>query len=224
MRIVLYGDSMTEYLHAPPRVLTEHLQRHDPGRSFEALNYGVGATRAELVLYRMLFEYWHGRQKMLPLSVLQPDVIVLESCAGNNGMDREDGLKNFTNIWDQIITACRAHAPAARIITHLSIASSPRVPEENANRLFFRAGPEIFAYRHHWRTVYQDVFAGWATRNGLEFVDVRSRVVEMEKTGTPRQNWIAADGVHPNAAGVDLISSMLSSAIAPGRQKEGSGV
>jgi len=215
MRIVLYGDSMTEYLRAPPRVLTEQLQRRDPRRSFEAFNFGVGATRAELVLYRLLNEYWHGRQRMLPLSVLLPDVIVFESCAGNNGMDREDGLKNFSNIWDQIIAACRAHAPAAHIITHLSIASSPQVPDEKANRLFFRAQPEIFAYRHHWRTVYQEAFAKWALQNGLTFVDVRSHVLEMEKTGTPRQNWIAADGVHPNPTGVELISAMLADAILP---------
>jgi lysophospholipase L1-like esterase len=220
MRIALYGDSMTEYLHNPPRVLTEHLQRREPRRTFEVLNYGIGATRAELVLYRLLNEYWHGRQRMLPLAVLQPDVIVLESCCGNNGVDREDGLKNFAYIWDQIIAACRAHAPAARLIAYLSIASSPQVPAESANRLFFRASPEIFAYRHHWRTVYQEAFAHWAGSNKLELVDVRSHVLAQEKSGTPRHHWIAADGVHPNAAGVELISSMLAAAILP-QQHEG---
>ena len=44
IRISLYGDSMTEYLHRPPRALAQALANEAPGREFELFNYGIGAT------------------------------------------------------------------------------------------------------------------------------------------------------------------------------------
>ncbi len=209
MRMILYGDSMTEYLHHPPRVLAQHLCQRQPNRTYEFLNWAVGGTRAELILYRLLYEFWHGRQRMLPLTQSRPDILVLESCAFNNANDREEGLENFNQIWDQILAVCRLHAPQARIMTYLTIPSSPIVPEEKANRLFFRARPEVFAYRHQWREVYQQTFIQWVQRNGVECVNVRDEVLRREAQGVPRSHWISADGVHPNPEGIALISEMM---------------
>lgn len=209
MRIVLYGDSMTEYLHTPPRALAALLQEKNPGKTFDLLNYGVGATRAELVLYRLRHEFWHGRQRMLPLPVLQPAVLVLESCAFNNSNDQAAGLDNFTRIWDEILETCGELASHARLIFLATIASTPHPPAEMANRLFFHAGPEIFANRHHWREIYQERFIEWATRREVELVNVRAAVQSSEAAGTPRTHWIAADGVHPNPAGVEKISAAI---------------
>lgn len=212
MRIAVYGDSMTEYLHQPPRALAEHLARLQPPVDAQLFNYGVGATRAELVLYRLRYEYWHGRQRMQPLPVLLPDILVLESCAFNNSNDQEAGLRNFTHVWDQIIATCRELAPQAHVLLYLTIAPIAAVPDERANRLFFGALPEIFALRHHWRSVYQRTFAQWAARQGLPLVDVRQHVLDMHAQ-TPIQHWVAADGVHPNPTGVDLISARIAAAI-----------
>ncbi len=213
LKLALYGDSMTEYLHTPPRILAALLQERRPDLTFDLLNYGVGATRAELVLYRLRYEFWHGRQRMLPLPVLQPDVVVLESCAFNNSNDQQAGIDNFARIWDEIYDTCRQLAPQARFIPVLTIPSSPQPPAEKANRLFFHAGPEIFANRHHWREIYQQRFIEWITDHGLPLVNVRRAVLDMESRGTPRMNWIAADGVHPNPAGVELISTAIADAV-----------
>ncbi len=213
MRIVLYGDSMTEYLHTPPRVLAGMLQAQNPGRAFEILNYGVGATRAELVLYRLRYEFWHGRQRMLPLPVLKPDALVLESYAFNNSNDQAAGLENFTRIWDEILETCRELAPHSRLICLVTIASTPQPPGEMANRLFFHAGPEIFANRHHWREIYQERFIEWATRRRVDLVNVRKDVQSAAAAGTPPTHWIAADGVHPNPAGVEKISAAIADKI-----------
>ena len=72
MRIILYGDSMTEYLHRPPRMLADALHEVHPDVAYELSNWAIGGTRAELVLYRMLYEFWHGRERMLPLTQSQP--------------------------------------------------------------------------------------------------------------------------------------------------------
>jgi lysophospholipase L1-like esterase len=213
MRVILYGDSMTEYLHQPPRMLTDALQVLHPGHVYEISNWAIGGTRAELVLYRMLYEFWHGRQRMLPLIQSQPDIVVIESCAFNNANDHEEGLANFRQIWDQILVACREHAPNARIITYLTIGSSPMVPEERSNRLFFHALPDVFALRHKWREIYQDAFEQWVTEAGVECVNVRNEVKRQEALGVSREHWISADGVHPNPAGVELISQKLATAI-----------
>ncbi|MGC8623816.1 MAG: SGNH/GDSL hydrolase family protein [Phycisphaerae bacterium] len=214
MRVILYGDSMTEYLHQPPRVLAEHLQQLQPSVSYEFFNWAIGGTRAELVLYRLMYEFWHGRARMLPLTQSRPDILVLESCAFNNANDREEGLSNFHHIWDQILAVCRRHAPQARIITYLTIAGCPIVPEEKANRLFFRAAPEVFTYRHKWREIYQQAFVQWVQDNGVEFVNVREEVLRRESQGVPRTHWISADGVHPNPEGVALISELIAHGVA----------
>lgn len=213
MRIALYGDSMTEYLHRPPRVLTGHLEQIQADRHFEVFNYGIGATRAELVLYRLRYEFWHGRERMQPLPVLKPDVLVLESCAFNNANDQEGGLDNFRRIWDQIISSAQELAPQARVLLCLTIPCIPDVPDERANRLFYQAGPEIFHLRCGWKTRYQETFAQWAQQIRLPFVDIRSEVLRLEAMGTSRKQWIAADGVHPNPAGVDFISARIAAAI-----------
>ncbi len=212
MRIAIYGDSMTEYLHRPPRALAEHLANLQPRVDAELFNYGIGATRAELVLYRLRYEYWHGRERMQPLPVLKPDILVLESCAFNNSNDQQAGLSNFTHIWDQILATCRELAPQAHVLLYLTIAPIAALPDERANRLFYGALPEIFALRHHWRSVYQQSFAQWAARQGVPLVDVREHVLNMA-AHTPLVHWVAADGVHPNAAGVDLISAQIAAAI-----------
>ena len=212
MRIAIYGDSMTEFLHLPPQALAEHLASLQPQVDAELFNYGVGATRAELVLYRLRYEYWHGRQRMQPLPVLQPDILVLESCAFNNSNDQQAGLKNFTHIWDQILATCRELAPQARVLLYLTIPPIAAVPDERGNRLFFGALPEIFALRHHWRTIYQQAFAQWAAHQGLPLVDVRQHVFNMSAQ-TPINHWVAADGVHPNPTGVNLISAQIAAGI-----------
>ncbi len=213
MRILLYGDSMTEYLHRPPRMLTEALQALQPDQAYEISNWAIGGTRAELVLYRLLYEFWHGRERMLPLTQSRPDILVIESCAFNNANDQQEGINNFKHIWDQIIKVCRDHAPQARLITYLTIGSSPTVPEERANRLFFHALPEIFELRHKWREIYQDAFEQWAAQAGIECVNVRKEVKRQEALGVPREHWISADGVHPNPNGVELISQKIAAAI-----------
>lgn len=209
MKLVFYGDSMTEYLHDSLRAFRGYFAPALPESAVELLNYGVGATRAEMILYRMLHEFWHGRKRMVPLSVLQPDVIILESCAFNNAADRTEGLANFNAIWDQIYDACRIYAPKALTIFYITIPSAPVIPDELANRLFFHSDPAIFSYRFEWRSRYQDQFAAWAAARGIELLDIRCDVVAMEAQGQPRTAWIHADGVHPNAAGVDLISRRL---------------
>jgi|GEM_PF-3534714 len=213
MKIVFYGDSMTEYLHDSLRAFRQHFDPVGQRSDLELLNYGVGATRAELVLYRMLYEFWHGRKRMLPLATLQPDVIVMESCAFNNSTDREDGFINFEHIWDQIVSTCRQFAPRAATLIYITIPPDLIIPEEKANRLFFRSLPEIFAYRHHWRQVYQDRFAQWAQSRQIDILDIRRDVFAMERKGMLHRDLIHADGVHPNAAGVDLISRRLAEEI-----------
>ena len=48
MRIAVYGDSMTEYLHQPPRALAEHLARLQPPVDAQLFNYGVGAKSSNI--------------------------------------------------------------------------------------------------------------------------------------------------------------------------------
>lgn len=212
MRIAIYGDSMTEYLHRPPRALAGHLAGWQPAVDAELFNYGVGATRAELVLYRLRYEFWHGRERMQPLPILAPDILVLESCAFNNSNDQQAGLNNFTHVWDQILATCRELAPQAHVLLYLTIAPVAEMPDERANRLFFGALPEIFALRHHWRGIYQQAFAQWANHRGLPLVDVRQHVLN-KAAETPVKHWVAADGVHPNPAGVELISAQIAAGI-----------
>ncbi len=213
MKIVFYGDSMTEYLHDSLRAFRDHFDPNGSLKNLELLNYGVGATRAELVLYRLLHEFWHGRKRMLPLEKLQPDVLVLESCAFNNSIDREEGFENFDSIWDQIATACQRHAPNAVALFYITIPPDLIIPDEQANRLFFRSRPEIFSYRYHWREQYQERFAQWGESRGIDILDIRRDVTAMEKAGHSRRELIHADGVHPNPAGVDMISRRLAEEI-----------
>jgi hypothetical protein len=198
-------------------MLSEQLRSLRPDTEYNISNWAIGGTRAELVLYRLLYEFWHGRERMLPLTQSQPDILVIESCAFNNANDHDEGIENFRFIWDQILAACRQHAPRARIITYLSIASSPAVPEEKSNRLFFRSRPEVFACRHKWREIYRQAFIEWvhSTRGqAVEFVDVQAEVLRQEVLGIHRTHWISADGVHPNPAGVELISQWIARTIA----------
>ena len=79
--IVMVGDSMTETLGNSDE-LKKFLADYYPGKTFEVLNYGFGATNILSVMDRLTKETEHGR-KFRPILDIDYDLILIESFGQN---------------------------------------------------------------------------------------------------------------------------------------------
>lgn len=129
--IVLLGDSMTETLGNSVE-LKEFLSSHYPGKTFEVLNYGFGATNILSVMDRITKETDHGR-KFRPISEIEYDLILLESF-GQNPLSEYglgEGLKRQSEELDKIADKLKATNPEGKIVFVATISPNKRIFAKN---------------------------------------------------------------------------------------------
>src|SRR3972149_11027182 len=101
--VVMIGDSMTETLGNSDEI-KKFLSEKYPGKTFEVLNYGFGATNILTVLDRITRETEHGR-KFRAISEIDYDLILIESFGQNplSHLGLENGLKRKAEDLDKIV-------------------------------------------------------------------------------------------------------------------------
>jgi hypothetical protein len=210
MKIVLLGDSMTEGAGKDCKYLREYLHVKNPSTNFKLFNYGVGGTRVGYGVWRLTHNYEFNGEKYCPLVKLDPDVVIVESFAYNNGSDGSyhGGLDHFRAMHQSIIDTLRSETKA-QIIYCITIAPDrERFLESVPNFIYTPA-----SVRHQMaidREVYLKEAVKIAESNQLPVVNAYAETLKLAKKGIPLSTFIdPGDWIHPNAEGHKLIARMM---------------
>ena len=210
--IVPLGDSMTHTQGPGCPHLAEEIRRLRPGLDFEIRNYGIGSTRAENGLWRLTSNHELDGQPMPSIAACQPDLVILESYAYNNGADGEAGLANYRAVLDQLVTAITQHI-GAELLFVVTIAPDREHFVENVEG-FDQMEASARAALADDRHLYLREAVRWATDRKLLLANAYQATLDAERTGTPRSTFIdPADHIHPSPAGHRLVAQVVVKAL-----------
>jgi lysophospholipase L1-like esterase len=210
LKIVVLGDSMTDTAGEGCPILCAELEKHYPGRPFDIYNYGVGGTRVGYGLWRLTHDYEFNDKKYKALIKLDPDIVLVESFAYNNGSDgpREGGLSHFREMHRQIVETLREKTNA-KIVYVVTIAPDIEHFLESVPN-FINTPVSIRKWMAEDRMVYLEETIKLAKEFKLPLVNVYQASLDAEKQGTPLGRWInPKDCIHPGEEGQQLIAENI---------------
>lgn len=199
--IVMVGDSMTEALGNSDE-LKEFLSDYYPGKSFEVLNYGFGATNILSVMDRVTQETEHGR-KFRPVEDIDYDLILLESF-GENPLSQyplDEGLQHQTQELDNIVSTLKKTNPRGKIVFVATISPNKVIFAQNQVDLSAEK-------RTEWvkeRIAYIKNHIAYAESHSIPVINIFEKSLMENGDGNP--DYINTnDYIHPSPAGIVFIS------------------
>ena len=199
--IVLLGDSMTETLGNSVE-LKQFLSSHYPGKTFEVLNYGFGATNILSVMNRITKETEHGR-KFRPLNEIDYDLILLESF-GQNPLSEyglEEGLKRQNEELLKIVDKLKETNPEGKIVFVATISPNKRLFAKNQVDLSDQK-------RAEWvneRIAYIKNHIAYGESHQIPVINIFAKSLMDNGDGNP--DYISTDDyIHPSPTGIIFIS------------------
>lgn len=210
IRIVAIGDSMTETSGEHCPALAAELSRVFPDTSFEIINQGVGCTRVGHGLWRLTNTYQYKEKSMPPLITLNPDIVLLESFAYNNGSDGpyDDCLQHFRNMHEKIVETLHEKTNAlvvfvVAIAPDLDTFLSP-IPG------FVHTPASVLQRMAEDRIRYLEEGIQLAKHLNLPLANVYQASLDAEKKGISRRTFInPEDGIHPGPEGHQLAARVI---------------
>jgi lysophospholipase L1-like esterase len=209
-KIVALGDSMTDTSGEGCPLLRAELEKHYPGRKFDIYNYGVGGTRVGYGLWRLTHDYEFKDKKYEALVKLNPNIVLVESFAYNNGSDgpREDGLPHFRKMHRQIVETLKQKTNA-KIVYVVTIAPDTKHFLESVPN-FINTPVSIRKWMAEDRKMYLEETIKIAHELGFPLVNVYQASLDAAKQGTPLGSWInPKDWIHPGEAGQQFIAENI---------------
>ncbi len=210
LKIVTLGDSMTDTAGEGCPILCAELEKSYPGREFDMYNYGVGGTRVGYGLWRLTNDYEFNDKKYKALVKLDPDIVLVESFAYNNGSDgpREGGLSHFCEMHRQIVKTLREKTNA-QIVYVVTIAPDTEHFLESVPG-FTNTPVSIRKWMAEDRMIYLEETIKLAKEFELPLVNVYQASLDAAKQGTPLACWIRPkDWIHPREAGQKFIAENI---------------
>lgn len=210
LKIVALGDSMTDTAGKGCPRLHNELEKHYPGREFEIYNYGVGGTRVGYGLWRLTHDYEFNDTKYEALVKLNPDLVLVESFAYNNGSDgqREGGLSHFREMHHKIVETLRKKTNA-KIVYVVTIAPDIEHFLESVPN-FLNTPLLIRRWMAEDRIAYLEETIKIAEELKLPLVNVYHASLDAARQGMPLSCWInPKDWIHPSEAGHQLIAENI---------------
>lgn len=202
--IVMIGDSMTETLGNSDE-LKKFLSEKYPGKSFEVLNYGFGATSILSVMDRITKETEHGR-KFRPIEEIDYDLILLESF-GQNPLSQfplEEGLRLQTEELDKIVKLLKGTNPKGKIVFVATISPNKVIFARNQVDL----SPQKRAEWVEERISYMKNHIGYAESHGIPIINIFEKSLMENGDGNPE--YISTDDfIHPAPTGIIFISRQI---------------
>lgn len=199
--IVMVGDSMTEALGNSDE-LKKFLSDYYPGKSFEVLNYGFGATNILSVMDRVIQETEHGR-KFRPIGDIDYDLILLESF-GENPLSEyklEEGLQRQTQELDKIVNILKEANPKGKIVFVATISPNSIIFAQNQVDLSAEK-------RTEWvkeRIAYIKNHIAYAKGHKIPIINIFEKSLMENGDGNP--DYISKDDyIHPSPTGIVFIS------------------
>ena len=210
IRIVATGDSMTQGAGDGCPALASALARAYPDQDFDIINQGVGGTRVGYGLWRLTHDYEFEEKKCPPLVSLNPDFVILESFAYNNGADGsgEDGLKHFSDMHYKIVDTIKTKTDAV-ILFVVTIAPDPNHFFETVPN-FTNTPKPILRWMAEDRVRYLEEAILIAGELNLPLVNVYAATLAAKENGTPLSAFIdPEDSIHPNSKGHELTARLI---------------
>ena len=202
--IVMVGDSMTETLGNSDE-LKKFLSDYYPGKSFEVLNYGFGATNILSVMDRVTQETEHGR-KFRPIGDIDYNLILLESF-GENPLSEyklEEGLQHQTQELDKIVSALKETNPKGKIVFVATISPNKVIFAQNQVDLSEEK-------RTDWvkeRIAYIKNHIAYANNHNIPIINIFEKSLMENGDGNP--DYISKDDyIHPSPTGIIFISKEI---------------
>ena len=201
--IVMVGDSMTETLGNSDE-LKRFLSDYYPGKSFEVLNYGFGATNILSVMDRITKETEHGR-KFRPIEEIDYDLILVESF-GQNPLSQfgEQGLQLQSQELDKIVSKLKESNQRGKIVFVATISPNKVVFAQNQVDLSVEK-------RAEWvleRIAYIKNHIAYAKANNIPVINIFEKSLLKNEDGNT--DYIStADFIHPSPKGIIFISRQI---------------
>lgn len=202
--IVMVGDSMTETLGNSDE-LKKFLSEYYPGKSFEVLNYGFGATNILSVLDRITKETQHGRT-FRPIKNIDYDLILVESFGENplSQYPQEVGLQHQTEELDKIFSVLKETNPRGKIVFVATISPNKQIFAQNQVDL-------TPAKRADWvneRIAYMKNHIAYAKSHNIPVIDIFDS--SLMENGDGNSDYInTTDYIHPSPTGTIFISRQI---------------
>ena len=202
--IVMLGDSMTETLGNSDE-LKKFLSDYYPGKSFEVLNYGFGATNILSAMDRITKETEHGR-KFRPIEDIAYNLILVESFSENplSEYKLEEGLKRQTQELDKIVNTLKETNPEGKIVFVATISPNKVILAKNQVDL----SPEKRAEWVNERIAYMKNHITYANSHNIPVINVFEESLLSNGDGNPE--YISTDDyIHPSPTGIVFISRVI---------------
>lgn len=199
--IVMVGDSMTETLGNSDE-LKKFLSEYYPGKSFEVLNYGFGATNILSVMDRITNWSEHGR-KFRPIEQIDYDLILVESFGQNplSEYQLDKGLQRQTEELDNIVEKLKETNTHGKIVFLTTISPNKVVFAQNQIDLSAEK-------RADWvleRIAYMKNHIAYAKTNNIPVINIFEKSFLENEDGNP--DFISTnDYIHPSPKGIIFIS------------------
>lgn len=202
--IVMVGDSMTETLGNSDEI-KKFLSEYYPGKTFEVLNYGFGATNILSVVDRITKETEHGR-KFRPVEEIDYDLILLESF-GQNPLSEyklEDGLQKQRDELGKIVKILKETNPQGKIIFVATISPNKEI--------FAKTQVDLTSEkRAEWageRIAYIKNHIEYANSKNIPVINIFEKSLMENGDGDP--DLISTnDYIHPSPTGIVFISRQI---------------
>ena len=204
---------MTEAMGEDCAPLADACGKEFPDVGFEFFNYGVGGTRAGYGLWRLTHDYEHQGRTWKSLVSLNPDIVLVESFAYNNGSDGTTngiGLRHFRDVHRKIIGTLKK-STNAKIVFVATIAPDPSgFLAGNSN--FMNTPASIRRWMANDRAAYLREGIRLAKRLGVPLANVYQECLALKRGGTPLGTFIG-DGIHPSGEGLRLIARTIAATL-----------
>jgi len=214
IRIVAIGDSMTETSGEHCPALTAELARVFPDTPCEVINQGVGSTRVGHGLWRLTHPYLYQDKEMPALITLNPDIVLLESFAYNNGSDgtHDECLQHFRDMHEKIVKTLHEHTHALIVFV---VAIAPDLGHFlNPVPNFVHTPTPILRRMAEDRILYLEEGIQLAQDLNLPLANVYQASLDAEKNGFPRSTFInPEDGIHPGPEGHQLAARIITATL-----------
>ena len=202
--IVMVGDSMTETLGNSTEI-KKFLADYYPGKSFEVLNYGFGATNILSVMDRLTKETEHGR-KFRPILDIDYDLILIESF-GQNPLSEyklEEGLQHQSEELDKVVSILQEKNPTGKIVFVATISPNKEIFAKNQVDLSYEK-------RAEWvkeRISYIKNHIEYGKAKFIPVINIFEKSLMDNGDGNP--DYISTDDyIHPSPTGIIFISKEI---------------
>lgn len=204
-RIVVIGDSMTEWLGLNANDLRLKLIKYYPNSEFVTYNYGYSGTNVLTLPDRLIQRTTNRETQNNPILDQDVDLIIIESFGYNplSEYSLEEGLKKQNEVLEKSVRLILSRRPNTSLAFMTPIAPDPINYARGSRDL----SQEVRKYWVVERVAYIRNHQKFAESLGIPVIDVYS--LSLTKNGTVNRVYISEDNIHPSKAGVELISQAI---------------